>query len=200
MNTTQPTALKPADLALIAVFAALIAVLTLVPGIPLAGGVPITLQTLGVALAGLTLGPVRGFLAVLLYLAVGFIGLPVFAGGAAGVSVLGKASAGYLLSFPIAALIAGLLARWALRMPGPRYLWLFLSGIAASILIIHPAGIAGLVVNANMSPGKAFLTDIAFWPGDVIKNLIAAGLALAVFKAFPDLVLPRRLGRTTVEV
>lgn len=181
----------PTDIALVAVFAALIAVLSLTPAITIAGPVPITLQTLGVALAGLTLGPLRGFLAVLLYLVVGFAGLPVFAGGAAGLAVLGKPSAGYLLSFPIAALVAGLLVMVLQRLPGPRYLWYFVSGIAASILVIHPAGILGLMINVNMSPGKAFLTDIAFWPGDVIKNLVAAGLALAVHKAFPDLVLGR---------
>ena len=106
--TTHPrsrAAFAPVDIALIAVFAALIAVLSLTPAVPV-GPVPITLQTLGVALAGLVLGPLRGFLAVVLYLIVGFVGLPVFAGGAAGLAVLGKPSAGYLLSFPIAALIA----------------------------------------------------------------------------------------------
>lgn len=183
---------SPTDLALIAVFAALVAALSLTPPIPIAGPVPITLQTLGVALAGLVLGPVRGLLAVLLYLVVGFAGLPVFAGGAAGLAVLGKASAGYLLSFPIAALVAGALSRVLPRLPGPRYLWLFLSGILASILIVHPAGVLGLVLNANMDLGKAVVTDLAFWPGDVVKNLVAAALALAVHKAFPDLVLRRR--------
>lgn len=193
-TTTRPAkaSFAPSDIALVAVFAALVAVLSLAPAIPLAGPVPITLQTLGVALAGLTLGPVRGFLAVLLYLLVGFAGLPVFAGGTAGIAVLGKPSAGYLLSFPIAALLAGLLSRALFRSPLPRYLGLFLSGIGASILIIHPLGIAGLVVNANMAFGKAVATDIVFWPGDVLKNLVAAGLALAVLKAFPDLVLRRR--------
>ena len=82
------------DLALIAVFAALIAAFSLTPAIPITGGVPITLQTLAVVLAGLVLGPWRGFLATLLYLAVGFAGLPVFAGGAAGLAVLAKPSVG----------------------------------------------------------------------------------------------------------
>ena len=63
------------DLALIAVFAALIAAFSLTPAIPVAGGVPITLQTLAVVLAGLVLGPVRGFLAALLYVLVGMAGL-----------------------------------------------------------------------------------------------------------------------------
>lgn len=58
------------DMAQVAVFAALIAALTLVPGVPLIGSsVPFTLQTLGVTLAGAVLGPRKGALAVLVYLA-----------------------------------------------------------------------------------------------------------------------------------
>ncbi len=176
------------DLAFIAVFAALIAALSLVPGIPI-GPVPITLQTLGVALAGLVLGPWRGFAATALYLLVGFAGLPVFAGGAAGLGVLGKPSVGYLLSFPIAALVAGLLARWLTGFSARlRFLWLFLAGFGASILVIHPAGIIGLMAVLKIDFAKAFAIDIAFWPGDVLKNLAAAAIALAVHKAFPALL------------
>lgn len=200
MSTTRRTEFEPADIALIAVFAALIAVLSLVPAVNVGMGVPITLQTLGVALAGLTLGPVRGFLAVVLYLVVGFAGLPVFAGGMAGLAVLGKPSAGYLLAFPLAAFVAGVLARALSSLPGPRYLWLFIAGFGASIAVIHPLGILGLVLNAGLAPAQAVLTDLVFWPGDVAKNLIAAALALAVHKAFPDLALNgRRVVGTTVE-
>lgn len=183
------------DLALVAVFAALVSVLSLIPAINVGVGVPITLQTLGVALAGLVLGPVRGFAAVLLYLVVGLVGLPVFAGGAAGIGSLGKPSAGYLLSFPIAALVAGLLSRALLRTRLPMLLALFLGGIGASILIVHPAGILGLMANAGMTPGKAMLTDLVFWPGDVVKNVLAAGITATVFRAFPALRVRRRTPR-----
>lgn len=183
----QPTT----DLAFIAVFAALIAAFSLVPGIPI-GPVPITLQTLGVGLAGLVLGPWRGFAATMLYLIVGFAGLPVFAGGAAGFGVLGKPSIGYLLSFPIAALVAGGLSRWLLgRYTTNRFLWLFVSGFAASVLIIHPAGILGLMMILQIDLAAAVAIDLPFWPGDVVKNLAAAGIALAVHKAFPALLAPR---------
>lgn len=182
-----------ADLAYIAVFAALIAVFSLVPGVPI-GPVPITLQTLGVALAGLVLGPWRGFAATALYLLVGFAGLPVFAGGAAGLGVLGKPSVGYLLSFPIAALVAGLLARWLTGFNQRlRFLWLFVAGFGASLLIIHPAGILGLMAVLNIDFAKAFAIDIAFWPGDVLKNLAAAAIAMAVHKAFPALLQQQRV-------
>lgn len=176
------------DLALVAVFAALIAALAIVPGFNI-GVVPITLQTLGVMLTGLCLGPVRGFLATLLYLVVGFVGLPVFAGGAAGLGVLAKASAGYLLSFPLAALTAGLVAVTLLRRRSLNPLWLFLAAMCGSLIFVHPMGIAGLMTNAHMPFAKAFSVDMAFWPGDLIKNFAACLIAASVHKAFPALLL-----------
>src|SRR5687768_11898106 len=98
------------DLALIAGFAALIAICALLPAIKVGAGiVPITLQTFGVLLAGAVLGARRGFLAVVLYLVVGAAGLPVFSGGAAGVAVFAGPTAGYLLGFPLAAGFCGFL-------------------------------------------------------------------------------------------
>jgi biotin transport system substrate-specific component len=176
------------DTALVAVFAALIAVFTaLVPGVNV-GPVPITLQTLAVALTGLILGPVRGALAVLLYLAVGFAGLPVFAQGNAGLGVFGGGSIGYLLSFPVAALLAGWIGRRFLegnrrRLP----VKLVASALVASVLVVHPAGVVGLVVNTSMSLGASALYDLRFWPGDLIKSSLAGVVAAAAHRAFPAL-------------
>src|SRR5215218_5067406 len=101
------------DLALIAAFAALISACAYIGAIPVGGsGVPITLQTFGVMLAGCLLGPVRGFLSVCLYLALGAIGLPVFAEHSSGLAVLTGVSAGYLWSFPIAAALGGFLVKY----------------------------------------------------------------------------------------
>ena len=180
------------DLALVAVFAALIAAFSLTPAIPIGPGVPITLQTLAVVLAGLVLGPLRGFLATVLYLAVGFAGLPVFAGGAAGIAVLSKPSIGYLLAFPVGAAVAGLLAKvFVHRRGATQYLGFFLAGLAGS-LVIHAAGILGLVLVAQVAFADAFLIDLAFWPGDVAKMFVASAIAVAVHKAFPALLAVRR--------
>lgn len=179
------------DLALVAVFAALIAAFSLTPYIPV-GPVPITLQTLAVVLAGLVLGPWRGFLANLLYLVVGFAGLPVFAGGTAGVAVLSKPSIGYLLAFPVGALVAGAVARLFVAWRGARqYAGFFLAGLAGSLLI-HAAGVVGLMVVAHLPLTTALLTDLAFWPGDLAKMFAAAAVAVAVHKAFPALLPARR--------
>lgn len=181
------------DLALVAVFAALIAAFSLTPAIPIGmAGVPITLQTLAVVLAGLVLGPLRGFLATVLYLAVGFAGLPVFAGGAAGIAVLSKPSVGYLLAFPVGAAVAGLIAKLFVQRRGAvQYLGFFLAGLAGS-LVIHAAGILGLVLVARMSFVDAFVLDLAFWPGDLAKMVVASAIAVAVHRAFPALLAVRQ--------
>lgn len=187
------------DLALIAVFAALIAAFSwtaiAVPAVP----VPITLQTLGVALAGLVLGPWRGLLSVLLYLGVGFAGLPVFAGGAATFGVLSQASAGYLIAFPFSALIAGFLAQWLARRGVAGWklgVGLSLCALAGSIVVIHPLGIAGLVRNAHLTWPRALAVDMTFWIGDVIKCAAAGAIAVTVHKAFPAL-LAKPVARST---
>ncbi len=180
----------PMNISLIAVFAAIVAASTLAPAIPTGLlGVPITLQTLAIMLAALILGGARGSLAVLLYVVVGLLGLPVFAKFNSGFGVLAGPSAGYLLAFPIAALAAGALATYLLRRYKLSFWRLFLAAMTASIVIIHPLGIIGMMVNGGIDLGAAFMADVVFWPGDVIKNLIAAGISLAVLKAYPDLVV-----------
>ena len=179
------------DLGLIAVFAALIAAASVAPGVPV-GPVPITLQTLAVMLTGLVLGPLRGLAATALYVGVGLAGLPVFAGGAAGLGTLVKPSAGYLLSFPLAALVAGALAKFV-RARWNRWVPATLTGIAAfvSLAIIHPLGIIGLMVNAKLSLTRAFAVDLVFVPGDLAKALLAGVIAATVHRAFPALLAPR---------
>lgn len=188
----RPAASTGADLALIAVFAALIAVFSLTP-IP-AGviGVPITLQTLAVALTGLVLGAWRGFLATLLYVVVGLAGLPVLAGGSAGIGVLAGPTAGYLLSFPLAAAAAGAIASYGLtRSRRFHYLWLAAAALVGGVLVVTPLGIAGLMINAGLTLPAATLAALSYVPLDLVKMLAAAGVALAVHKAFPAILTAR---------
>ena len=71
--------------------------------------VPYTLQTLVVLLAGALLGPVNGALSQIVYLGAGISGVPVFAGGSVGLLVLAGPTGGYLMAFPVAAAVVGLL-------------------------------------------------------------------------------------------
>jgi len=182
------------DLALIAGFAALIAACALLPAIQVGAGlVPITLQTFAVLLAGAVLGMRRGFFAVLLYVAVGAAGLPVFSGGTGGLAVLTGPTAGYLAGFPLAAALCGFLVE---RLP-PRQVatnvpLIFLAGLVSSALFIHTLGMGGLVLRAGLTWSEAFDVDKVFWIGDALKNLAMALVATAVHRAFPDLLGRRR--------
>ena len=100
-RTTGISSRPATDVSLIAFFAALIAVCAIMPGIHVGGlAVPITLQTFGVMLTGACLGSRRGVLAALLYLAVGFAGLPVFADATGGLGTFAVVAAATHRAFP----------------------------------------------------------------------------------------------------
>jgi biotin transport system substrate-specific component len=187
------------DLGLIAVFAALVAGAALVPGLALNGfGVPITFQTLAVMLTGLVLGPARGFAAVGLYTLLGLAGLPIFSQGRSGLGILAGPSAGYIIAFPIAAGVVGWLATIVIRRTTKaRALWFFLSATATSIVFVHTLGVIGIAMNSKATLEQAFVSDLVFYPGDIIKNILAAGIAVALHRAFPD-VLVRRVRRSAL--
>ncbi len=187
---------RATDLALIAGFAALVAVCALLPAINVNGPVPITLQTVGVLLSGAVLGARRGFLAVLLYVAAGAAGLPVFSGGASGLAVLQGPSAGYLIGFPLAAGMCGLIVeRLPRRTIQVSVLAIFLAGMVSSALFIHTLGMAGLVLRADLTWEQAWNIDKYFFPGDALKNFAMALVATAVHRAFPDLLVRDRRRR-----
>ncbi len=185
----QRRALAPSDLARIAVFAALVAAMALTPPVPF-GPIPLTLQTLGVALTGLCLGPWRGFSAMALYVAVGAAGLPVFSGGAAGLGILVGPTGGYLLSFPLAALVGGFVARWAVRRGLSQVTpFLMLGGLLlARYLVIMPIAVTHMSRVLGVTWREALFFDMPFWVADLIKSVIAVILAVAVHKAFPRLL------------
>lgn len=188
-QATHRSAWGARDLGLVSVFAALLAALTLVPAIPVGPlGVPITLQTFAVSLVALCLGGLRGSVSVLLYVVVGLAGVPIFARFSGGLGVLAGPTAGYLLAFPLAAIVAGTLATLLLRRTRrARVAWLFAAAMAGSVLVTHPLGILGMSLNGHIPLAQAALVDLAYWPGDLVKNLVAALVAATVFKAFPPL-------------
>ncbi|WP_427169703.1 biotin transporter BioY [Arthrobacter sp. 92] len=181
------------DLGLIAVFAALVAASALVAAIPVGAlGVPITVQTLAVMLTGMALGAGRAFAAVGLYTLLGLAGLPIFSGGRGGLGVLAGPSAGYLVGFVLGAAVVGWLTQLVIRRTRKRRgLLLFAAAMVTSIVAIHGLGVLGMMLNAKLDLSKAFILDLAYYPGDILKNVLAVIIALALHKAFPDLLIRR---------
>lgn len=187
--------MRTRDLAYIALFAALTAVLGLLPAVPVpAMPVPITAQTLGVMLAGAVLGARRGFLALLLFLALVAMGLPVLAGGRGGLSVFVGPSAGFLYAWPLGALVTGLLTEALWRRL--TLAWALVATMAGGIVVVYAVGIPFLSVFTDVSLATAFTGSLAFLPGDVVKAVVAAMVAVAVRRAYPVIDRPRRAHAT----
>lgn len=175
------------DLPLIALFAALLAVLGLIPKLDLPLGVPITMQTLGVMLAGALLGWKRGLLAVLLFLGAVLLGLPLLSGGRGGPGVLFAPSAGYLLGWPIGAAVTGLvMSRLPSAAPRAAAISAFVASCAGGLAVVHLCGVVGLVLLAKLSWLQAATGTLLFVPGDLIKAVLTAAVVHTVARGLPD--------------
>ncbi|MEO5621287.1 MAG: biotin transporter BioY, partial [Cypionkella sp.] len=161
----------------IALFAALIAVLGLVPKIDLASGVPITAQSLGIMLCGTVLGAKRGALAVLLFLALTLAGLPLLSGGRGGIGLLASPTAGYIIGFPIAAFVAGLITS---RLQVKVGLAATLGAVIGGILVLHVFGIAGMALVLGKTLPEATLLATPFLIGDAIKAVLSGLITQAI--------------------
>ncbi len=140
--------------------------------------VPMTLQPLAVLAVGGFLGAAGGLSALVLYLLLGILGLPVFAGGGSGAWHLLGPTGGYLLAFPVAAAVTGALAGSVLASPGRAVLRVLLS-CAFGMAIIHIGGVAQLALLGG-DPALAFrIGFVPFLTGDLLKVGLAAALILA---------------------
>ena len=169
------------DLTLIVFGALLIAVLAQVKiSLPFTP-VPLTGQTFAVLLVGAALGSKRGITSMLLYIGLGALGLPVFAGGASGWMYLSGPTLGYLVGFVIAVYIIGLLAERGMERSVQTSILPFLIGT----VIIYVCGVTWLAIMLG-SLSKALAAGLfPFLIGDGIK-LLAATLALPVSWKFVE--------------
>lgn len=175
------------SLALAALFAALMAVMGLIPKIDLPLGVPITIQTLGVMLAGCLLGARGGFQALLLFLAAVAAGLPLLAGGRGGLGVFMAPSAGYLIAYPVAAGVTGaVMGLLPQGTPLRTAVSAFIASVVGGVVCLHASGIVGLTVLTQMTFTQAVLADLVFVPGDLVKCVLCALVVHTVAKTLPD--------------
>lgn len=168
------------EMILTALFAALTAIGAFIK-IPI-GAVPITLQFLFTALAGIMLGAKLGALSQLLYVIIGLLGIPVFASGAVGLNAVISPSFGYLIGFILGAYTIGKVTES--RKAG--IIRLFAACILGTI-VIYLIGVPYLyiiiknVMGKNISFISALKTGaIVFLPGDLIKCIIAAALGVKI--------------------
>lgn len=174
------------DIAYIAVFAALIAVLGFI-AIPVGGaGVPIVLQNAATILAGLVLGGRRGFLATGLFLLVGLF-LPVLAGGHTVIQAFAGPTIGYLGGYLLGSGAAGLIAYRAPFANKAATAGVFVIAGLVAIALQYFLGSLGLMWRADMSFGTAVASQGAFILPDLGKLAVMIAIALAVHAAFPQL-------------
>jgi biotin transport system substrate-specific component len=156
---------------LISLFAALTAVgaFISIPFYP----VPLTLQTLFTLLAAMTLGSVMGASSQIIYVLLGLIGLPVFAGFKAGIGILFGPTGGFLFGFIFSAYIIGKLIELKKEK---NIFYYFLAGFLG-IVIIYFIGVIQLSLVTGMGMKKAlFVGALPFLPGDILKIIAASSI------------------------
>ena len=136
-----------------------------IPGTP----VPITLQPLVVVLAGMWLGPVAGAASMVLYLCAGAAGLPVFSPfGAPGIARFVGPTGGYLFAYPVAAFVAGALARRSSTLLGR-----WIAALAGTTVLLL-GGLAQLAILSGSLAQALPLAIHPFVPLDAVKARVAA--------------------------
>ena len=165
-----------------ALFTALIAVGAYLK-IPL-GPVPLVLSNFFVILAGLVLGPKWAGSAVALYLLLGVLGLPVFAGGG-GLAYLAGPTGGFLFAFFPSAVIVGVISHSGRSRPVKDIV-----ALTAGVLVLYVTGVPWLKYSLKMSWGESLvLSMFPYLFGDVLKIAAAFAIKRSLQKGLPELFL-----------
>lgn len=183
------------DLALVAVFAALIAALGLVPALQvLPVGAPVTAQTLGVMLAGSVLGARRGALAVLTFLVLVAAGLPLLPPSKArpqgGLAVFTSVSGGFLVGWVLGAFVIGWLVERRTRRATAA--WVAAANVVGGMAVIYAVGVPVMKAVGGLTAAQTLTVTAGFLPGDVLKVMASTVITLAVLRGYPGIVPSRR--------
>ncbi|MED5017287.1 biotin transporter BioY [Paenibacillus chibensis] len=169
--------MRTKEMVLAALFASFIGVLGMIPPIPLGFiPVPITAQTLGIMLAGCFLGKKTAGISLILFIVLVALGLPLLSGGRGGISVLVGPSAGYIFSWPVAAFCIGYATEkvW----PTMKTWKVFIINIVFGVLLVSLIGAPVMALITHTSVWAGLAGASAFLPGDCIKAIIAAVIAV----------------------
>ncbi|MFX4292331.1 biotin transporter BioY [Streptomyces bohaiensis] len=175
--------LEATDLARVAVFAGMTAVLGLPGGFSAFGGVPVTAQTLGVMLAGAILGPWLGALSMTTLVVLVAAGMPLLAGGRGGAGVLLGPTGGYVLGWIVGAFVIGALVHAGGRRP----VWwrTFLGTVVGGILVVYAVGMPVQSAVTRLPLEETVLVGLALLPGDLVKAVVATLVVNTLVRAYP---------------
>lgn len=172
------------DMVFVALFAALTAACAVfppvqVPFVP----APIVVQNIGVMLAGSILGARRGGLALLLFVVLVAVGMPILTGWKGGFGVILGPTGGFVLSWIPAAFVVGAMVE---KFWSRLNFWnLLLCNVVGGIVVVYALGIPWLAAIAQLELSQALTGSAVFVPGDVIKAVIASFAALMVKRSYP---------------
>ena len=149
------------------------------------GPVPITMQTLFTYLAGGILGSKWGALSQVIYVILGLIGIPFFAGGKAGIGVLVGPTGGYLIGFVVGAYVMGWLIEFRRSLS---FMWILFSMVIGT-LVIYTLGIIQLSLWLKIGLEKAILIGVLpFIVGDSLKILLATYITIKIRKLYKPMI------------
>ena len=177
MTTTTMSRGKTYDMVYIAVFAVVMAICS---WISIPATVPFTLQTFGVFLAVGVLGGKRGTLSILVYILLGAVGVPVFAGFSGGIGSLFSNAGGYIIGF-----LVGALVMWGMEKVMGRKTW------ALAVQMCYVFGTVWFMIMYTRSAGSVGLVTVLGWCvfpfiiPDLIKIAVALGLTKSLRKVLP---------------
>jgi len=181
--------MKIKEITFVALFAAVMGALGLVPPITLSfSPVPITLQTLGVLISGGVLGARLGAMSQIIFLLLVAAGVPILSGGRGGLSVFVGPSVGYLIAWPITAYCIGYLLK---RFKTLKLQYVLLINLTVGILLIYLIGIPVQSFMMHISVLEAVKLSLVFIPGDALKAIFAS---ILVYRLRKHPVFIRSLG------
>jgi len=171
MGNMEKSKFSIRDLCFIGIFAAIIAAMAQI-SIPLT--VPVTLQTFAIMLAGIVLGPKKGAIATLVYILLGAVGVPVFANFTGGLAIVTGATGGFIVTFPLLAICAGIGDNMYGRGRAIGKIWLF-SWLVIGVLVNYLCGLLWFMQVTSFD----FITSLGycvvpFIPGDIVKVALSA--------------------------
>lgn len=159
------------EIVLTGMFAAVLTVISQI-SLPMPSGVPITIQLFGIALTGAVLGWKNGFLATVVYILIGAVGLPVFSNFQGGFSVLAGMTGGYILGWPVMALLSGIRPTWKSKTLNLAVM--ILLALAGMMFVEFTGAVqwSRLAGDRSLSAIMAY-SFVAFIPKDAVLTVLA---------------------------